>query len=237
TESPSYLTDDQFRQRMSLANQFDAKFRGDMKSRLIEDYDQTYREAVRLMGSAELKAFRISEEKQEIRDFYGNNPLGQGCLLARRLVESGVRFVEVEYGGWDHHNDLYDQLPNMATILDDALGALLRDLASKQMLDEVLVVLSTEFGRTPSINENAGRDHHPGVFSALLCGAGIQGGGVCGQSDALGHSPEDTAFSHEDLNATIATAMGLPLEQEFSAPNGRPFRICNDGQPIAQLLA
>ena len=142
-----------------------------------------------------------------------------------------------DYYHYDHHNDIYDRLPTMLTQLDDALGALLRDLASKGMLSEVLVVLATEFGRTPSINENAGRDHHPGVFSGLMCGAGIQGGAVYGASDELGKSPEDDSVYPEDLNATIATAMGLPIEQEFSAPNGRPFRICNHGTPIAKLLA
>lgn len=237
TKSPSYLSEDQFRQRMSLANQFDSKFKGSTKSHLIEAYDQTYREAVRLMGSSELKAFEISEEKEEMRDFYGKNKLGQGCLLARRLVERGVRFVEVDYGSWDHHNDIYDQLPDMVTDLDNALGGLLRDLANKRMLDEVLVVLSTEFGRSPSINENAGRDHHPGVYSSLMCGAGINGGGVYGKSDADGHGVDEDAVYPEDLNATIATALGLPLEQEFYAPNGRPFRICNQGTPITRLLA
>jgi uncharacterized protein (DUF1501 family) len=124
----------------------------------------------------------------------------------------------------------------MITALDDALGALLRDLASKQMLDQVLVVLATEFGRTPTINENAGRDHHPGAFSGLMCGAGIQRGGVYGASDADGHSVDADPVYPADFNATIAAAMGLPLDKEFIAPNGRPFRICNNGKPIAKLL-
>ncbi len=236
TQSPSYLSAEQFRQRMALARQFDAKFKGQYKSQLIEAYDQTYREAVQLMGSSELKAFDISQESAEVRELYGHNRLGQGCLLARRLVESGVRFVEIDYGTWDHHSDIYKHLPDMTTELDNALGGLLRDLANKQMLGEVLVVLSTEFGRSPQINENAGRDHHPAVFSSLLCGAGIQGGGVYGQSDKLGHAVDQDAVTHQDMNATIATALGLPLEQEFIAPNGRPFRICDDGVPLKKLL-
>ncbi len=236
TKSPSYLADDQFRRRMSLANQFDAKFKGTYKSSLIDAYDDTYREAVRLMNSNDLQVFDIKQEKDEVREFYGNNRLGQGCLLARRLVEKGVRFVEVEYGSWDHHNDIYGRLPGMLTNLDNALDALLRDLASKRMLDEVLVVLTTEFGRTPTINENAGRDHHPGAFSALLCGAGVHGGGAYGKSDERGHSVEENAVYPQDFNATIAAAMGLPLDQEFHAPNGRPFKICNGGKPISQLL-
>lgn len=237
TKSPSYLAGDQFRKRMALANQFDANFRSQHKSSLIDAYDDTYREAVRLMGSAELKAFDISEEPEDVREFYGDNPFGQACLLARRLVDKGVRFVEVEYGGWDDHADIYTDLPKRVENLDNALGALLRDLANRRMLDEVLVVLGTEFGRTPEINDNAGRDHHPGAFSALLCGAGIRGGQVYGSSDETGHSVVDNPVYPEDLNATIASAMGLPLEQEFIAPNGRPFRICNTGTPVRQLLS
>ncbi|RMF41445.1 MAG: DUF1501 domain-containing protein [Planctomycetota bacterium] len=237
TQPPSYVTDEQFRRRMSLAMQLDAKFKTTHDSALIDAYDATYKEALKLMSSSELQAFDISKESEKVREFYGNNKLGQGCLLARRLVEHGVRFVEVEYGGWDHHNDIYDRLPEMSEVLDNALGALLRDLASKGMLGEVLVVLATEFGRTPKINENAGRDHHPGAFSALLCGAGIRGGQVYGKSDDQGASVEEDGVYPEDLNATIAAAMGLPLDEEFYAPNGRPFRICNNGTPIKELLA
>lgn len=236
TQRPSYLDEDQFRRRMSLAHQFDAKFKGGYESNLIDAYDETYREAVRLMSSTELDVFDIKKEPEAVREFYGNNKLGQGCLLARRLVEKGVRFVEVEYGSWDHHNDIYQTCPDMATNLDNALGALLKDLSSKGMLSEVLVVLATEFGRTPKINENAGRDHHPGVFSGLMCGAGIQGGVVYGKSDDKGHSPEEDSVYPEDFNATIAAAMGLPLDEDFYAPNGRPFKICNTGTPIEKLL-
>ncbi len=237
TKGPSYLADDQFRNRMALSRAFDSKFRTSHDSGLIDAYDETYKEAVRLMNSSELKVFDIKEEKAEVREFYGENPLGQGCLLARRLVEKGVRFVEVEYGGWDHHDSIYTRLPKMVSELDTALYALLRDLSSKGMLGEVLVVVATEFGRTPKINENAGRDHHPGAFSGLLCGAGIKAGGVYGASDEQGHSVEDDPVYPEDFNATIASAMGLPLDDEFVAPNGRPFRICNNGSPIQELLS
>lgn len=120
---------------------------------------------------------------------------------------------------------------------DEGLGALIVDLRTKGLLSDVLVVLATEFGRTPTINENAGRDHHPGVFSGLMCGAGIRGGIVHGASDDRGFSPQDDAVHPEDFNATIAAAMGLPLDKEFVAPNGRPFKICNGGSPIKALLA
>lgn len=237
TKGPSYLADDQFRKRMALSRSFDSKFQTEFKSGLIDAYDETYKEAVRLMSSSELNVFDIKQEDEKVRQYYGENKLGQGCLLARRLVEKGVRFVEVDYGGWDHHDGLYSRLPAMASNLDNALYALTRDLHSKGMLDEVLIVLTTEFGRTPKINENGGRDHHPGAFSGLLCGAGIKPAGAYGASDKDGHSVEDKPVYPEDFNATVASAMGLPLDDEFVAPNGRPFRICNNGTPIKEILA
>ena len=237
TKSPSYLADDQFKHRMSLANQYDQTFKRSFDSRLIEAYDQTYREAVKLMSSPELKVFDIKQEDEKTRKLYGEDALGQGCLLARRLVQAGVRFIEVEFGSWDHHQDIFNRAPKMVENLDNALGALIRDLQETGLLKETLVVLATEFGRTPIINENAGRDHHPGVFSGLLCGAGIRGGAVYGKSDEIGQSPAEDSVQPPDFNATIAAAMGLPLEQEFIAPNGRPFKICDNGEPIKKLLA
>lgn len=237
TQTPTYLQDGQFERRLGLARQFDASFRADYDSLLIDAYDQTYREATRLMNSADLKAFDIASEPENVREFYGDNAFGQGCLLARRLVEAGVRFIEVEFGGWDHHQDIFQKCPEMTANLDTACGALIRDLQSKGMLKEVLVVIATEFGRTPKVNENAGRDHHPAVFSGVLCGAGIRGGQVYGQSDASGTSVEESPVYPEDFNATIAAAMGLPIQQEFFAPNNRPFRICNNGEPIRELLS
>ena len=237
TKSPSYLADDQFKHRMSLASQYDQTFKRSYDSRLIEAYDQTYREAVKLMSSPELKVFDIKQEDEKVRKLYGEDALGQGCLLARRLVQAGVRFIEVEFGSWDHHQDIFNRAPKMIENLDNALGALIRDLQETGLLKETLVVLATEFGRTPIINENAGRDHHPGVFSGLLCGAGIRGGAVYGKSDEIGQSPAEDSVQPPDFNATIASAMGLPLDQEFIAPNGRPFKICDNGEPIKKLLA
>ncbi|MGN6134415.1 MAG: DUF1501 domain-containing protein [Aureliella sp.] len=236
TQSPSYLTDSQFRKRMLLAREFDESFKRRYACKEVEAYDATYREAVKLMASSELKVFDIKEEKEEIRKYYGENTLGQGCLLARRLVQKGVRFIEVEFGSWDHHQDIFTKVGDMVSKLDMALSALIRDLESKGLLEQTLVVVATEFGRTPVINENAGRDHHPGVFSGLLCGAGIQRGAVYGTSDAKGSTPDEDGVGVEDFNATIARAMGLPLDKEFFAPNGRPFRICNEGKPIEKLL-
>ena len=196
-----------------------------------------YVEAVRLMGSGDLAAFDISREDEQTRERYGRSKLGQGCLLARRLVESGVRCVEVEMGGWDMHRDLWEELPEKVGELDAAMAALLEDLASRGLLGSTLVVLATEFGRSPKINENAGRDHHPAVFSCVLAGAGVKPGVVYGASDARGHAPDRDAVSVADFNATIAAACGLPWDKAFVAPNGRPFKVGHDGKPITAVLA
>ncbi len=236
TKLPKYLPPELFDRRLTLASKFDEAFQSQRSSGGVQAYNQLYAEARRLMGSEHLKVFDIKEEPQAIRDAYGNNALGQGCLLARRLVQSGARFVEVSYGGWDMHQDLYTSLNERAEHLDTALGNLLRDLHSKGLLDETLVVLTTEFGRKPQINANAGRDHHPGAFCSLLMGAGIKTGQVYGASDEKGVSVASDHVSVSDFNKTIAAAAGLPTEERF-APNGRPFKIGGDGDPIQALLA
>jgi uncharacterized protein (DUF1501 family) len=234
---PAYLSPSNFDRRLSLAERIDQDFRQRYAGRQIEAYDRMYIDAVRLMGSGDLAAFDISKEDQKTRERYGLSRFGQGCLLARRLVAEGVRCVEVEMGGWDMHRDLWEELPEKAGELDTAMAALLEDLEARGLLASTLVVLATEFGRGPKVNENAGRDHHPAVFSCVLAGAGVKQGVVHGASDAGGRSPDRDAVSVGDFNATIAAACGLPWEKEFVAPNGRPFRIGNEGKPISAVLA
>ncbi len=237
TTAPSYLSDQTFKRRLALASKIDDDFRDRFNSNEINAYNQMYKEAVRLMGSPELKAFNIMDESEAVREAYGNNRFGQGCLLARRLVEHGVRFIEVQFGGWDMHNQIFTNMPERGKELDNGMGSLIRDLESKGLLSSTLVVLATEFGRTPKINENAGRDHHPTAFSCVLAGAGIKGGQVYGASDADGMGVESDHVSVKDFNTTIAAAAGLPYEKEFTAPNGRPFKIGGGGSPVKKLLA
>jgi hypothetical protein len=234
---PAYLSQANFERRLSLADRIDRDFKQRYAGRQIEAYDRMYADAVRLMGSGDLASFDISKEDAATRERYGLTKLGQGCLLARRLVESGVRCVEVEMGGWDMHRDLWEELPESVGELDGAMAALLGDLEARGLLATTLVVLATEFGRTPKVNENAGRDHHPAVFSCVLAGAGIKAGVVHGASDARGHSPDRDPVTVGDFHATIAKACGLPVGKEFLAPNGRPFKIGHDGKPIAAVLA
>ncbi len=144
-----------------------------------------------------------------------------------------MRCVEVTCGGWDMHNSIYNgpTLPARASVLDRGLGNLLKDLAATGLLEETLVVLATEFGRSPELNYNAGRDHHPAVFSCALAGGGVRGGQFYGSSDSAGHSVDSDGVSPSDFNATIAKALGLPLDQEVISPTGRPFKVGNGGTP------
>jgi hypothetical protein len=237
TKRPQYLSEENFDRRLSLADRIDRDFKQRYAGRQLDAYNQLYKDAVRLMGSVDLQAFDITREKPAVREQYGDSRVGLGCLLARRLVESGVRCVEVEFGSWDMHRDVFEEMDEKGPQLDRAMGSLLEDLESRGLLSSTLVVLATEFGRTPRINENAGRDHHPGVFSCVLAGAGVQGGAVYGQSDENGFRPDKDPVSVADFNTTIAAACGLPYEKEFHAPNGRPFKIGGGGKPITAVLA
>ena len=238
TTSPAYLTQDSFGQRVNLIDSFDRKFRERYKQRKVQSYTDFYTEATTLLSSGELKAFDLNEEKNEDRDRYGRDAFGQGCLLARRLVENKVRCVEVTCGGWDMHANIYNggTLPARAAILDRAVGNLLKDLSERGLLEETLVILTTEFGRSPVINYNAGRDHHPAVFSSMLAGGGIKGGQFYGSSDAAGHAVDQDGVTPANFNATIATALGLPLAEIVKSPTGRPFKVAHDGTPISKLL-
>ncbi len=239
TTPPEYLTYESFEKRISLIEGFDRKFRERYRARKVQSYTDFYTEATSLLSSGELQAFDLNKEKNEDRDRYGRHAFGQGCLLARRLIENNVRCVEVTCGGWDMHSAIYNggNLPMGAGIMDRAVGNLLKDLAERNLLDETLVVLTTEFGRSPKINYNAGRDHHPAVFSSVLAGGGIDGGQFYGQSDAAGHGVAADGVTPADFNATIATALGLPLDRVVHSPTGRPFKVAHDGTAITKLLS
>lgn len=203
----------------------------------VRDYANFYDRALVMMRSKDLEAFDVTQESKSVRDAYGMNQFGQGVLLAKRLVEKDVRFVEVSFGGWDTHVDNFEKLKSQVSIVDKAVSSLLRDLKSSGLLDETIICLSSEFGRTPVINEQNGRDHHPRVFSCLLAGGGILGGQVYGASDAEGMEVRDNPASIMDVNATIAQALGLNPEEETYSPVGRPFRLSGGGKPIQRLFS
>lgn len=237
TRSPAYLTDEAFDKRMALATSFDAGFRRKAaKNSQVNGYDDLYTDAIRLLRSKDLEAFDIQKESEEQRSKYGDTRFGRGALLARRLVERGVRYVEVSFGSWDHHRDIFQNVADKAKELDKVVTALVRDLSSRGLLDSTLIVVGTEFGRKPKINQNVGRDHHPAVYSSLLAGGGIKGGQVYGKSDEDAFYVEDDGVTVEDFNATIAHALGIPHDEEIYSPDGRPFTLGNGGTPISALF-
>lgn len=234
---PATFEAEHFDAQRRLAARLDAPFAERYDQRRVRAYAAMYEDAVKLMNSSDLAAFDLAKEPDALKDRYGDTPFGQGCLLARRLVEHGVNFVEVSMGGWDTHNSNFVAVPERAGELDSALSALLGDLERRGLLDETLVVLATEFGRTPEINANEGRDHHPQAFSCLLAGGGARGGTVHGRTDERGAQILEGTATVPDFNATIAAALGLPLDQVVYSPSMRPFTVAAQGEPILELLA
>ena len=203
--------------------------------------------AFRMVTSpAAAAAFKIDEESEETRRRYGYKTVGQSCLLARRLVERGVRFVTVNQRGWDTHDNLYTRLKEGYTgakvgvglipSLDLALSALIDDLKERGLLQETLIVVMGEFGRTPKINTQGGRDHWPRVFSIALAGGGISGGQVVGCSDAVGESPKDRPVTPADVVSTIYTALGIDPSNHLHTDDGRPVRLVADGAQVVTEL-
>ena len=233
----SSVPEDKFMKRMALADELDKDFRATYPHRNVKAYADMYDDAMAMMKSEDLKAFDLTQEAPDVRAAYGKEAFGQGCLLARRLVERGVRFVEVSLGGWDTHNANFVRVPELCDILDKGLASLIADLNSRGLLEETLVVLTSEFGRTPDINQNVGRDHYPKAFSAVMFGGGVRGGYVYGKTDKEGREVVENKVKIQDFNASIGYAMGLPLDQVVFSPCKRPFTVADKGQPLTDIFA
>ena len=234
---PKHIDDQRFMRRLQRVRQMNKSFGKKYNNKAVRAYAGMYDDAVKLMKSEDLKAFDLTKESQATRDQYGEDKFAQGVLLARRLVEHNVRFVEVDFGGWDTHVDNFTRVSEKSAVLDKALAALLSDLSERGMLDETLVVLATEFGRTPDIVEGRnGRNHYPKAFTCLLAGGGIKGGQVYGKTDAEGRKVEEDQVTVPGFNATIGYALGLPLKKEIFSPSRRPFKVADEGEPITKLF-
>ncbi len=231
------VSEEMFSNRLELAADLDSEFKERYDLKKVRAYTSMYDDAVRIMTSSDLDVFNLQEEDQEMRDAYGENSFGQGCLLARRLIEKDVRAVEVGLGGWDTHNNNFISVPDKTAILDQALATLLSDLDRRGLLDSTLVVLATEFGRTPRINQNAGRDHYPKAFSTMLAGGGIKGGIAYGKTSDGGEHVEENPVKIPDFNATVAHALGMPLDNVVFSPSKRPFTVAHKGKPVLDLFA
>lgn len=245
------VSSDLFDKRLDLMNTFDDSFRRKFQTDEVKAYTQFYEETLKLMKSKDLDTFDLSKEKDYTQkvERYGNTRIGKGAMLAKRLVSSGVRFVEVVGGGWDMHNDLWNSIPQTAGQLDQALASLIDDLKAEGLFEKTIIAVGTEFGRTPLINVNGGRDHHPRAFSAMFAGGGISGGQVYGATDDKGIAVKENPVEPKDFNATIAYALGLDLNKVVYSPSGRPFlvaghvrdlktdAIVTDGKPIMELFS
>jgi hypothetical protein len=235
---PSNVSSDDFERRLSLADKMNHEFHNRYPNADVKAYEDLYREAISLMNSKDLKAFDLREESEATRKLYGSGRFAQGCLLARRLVDNGVRFVEVQLGGWDTHYDNFAGVAGRCQEFDQAYSALITDLAKSGRLMDTLVVVATEFGRSPEIQSEHkdGRDHHPQAFSCLLAGGGIKGGLKYGSTDASASKVTEGIVTAQDFNATIAYALSLPYDTMVMSPSKRPFKIADKGVPVTALF-
>ena len=200
------------------------------------NHQQIYDKSAKLVLSPLTKTFDLSGESAETKQRYGDSEFGKGCLLARRLVEAGVTFVEVRLNGWDSHQDVFDGVKGLASKCDPALAALIADLKERGMLDSTLVLWTGEFGRTPKVNPRTGRDHWPRNFNALLAGGGIKGGQVIGESAANGMGVLKDPVAIPDLFSSICTSLEVNPVKENMSPIGRPLKIVDGGHPITKLF-
>ena len=235
--SRPFVQDDRLARRLDLANDLDAEFLERYHTKPIRAYGEMYDDAVRLMESPDLAAFNINKEDDKTRARYGEDRFGQGCLLARRLIESDVRTVEVSFSGWDTHSNNFTSMPLLCQTMDQAVAALLEDLESIGKLDDTVVVLTTEFGRTPRVNRNMGRDHYPQAFTSVIAGGGFKEGYVYGKTSEGAEEVVENPVTIPDFNATIAYALGIPIDQVLYSPSKRPFTVAHKGEPVLDLFA
>jgi len=234
---PKGIDQDRSDRRRSLLEIVDSHFREKEKADEISAMDSFYDKAYSLISSTEAReAFNINKEPDKLRTEYGKNAAGARMLLARRLVESGVRLVSMTYGSWDNHDNIKTGFARQAPDFDRALARLLRDLDDRGMLDETLVMVSSEFGRTPKINKTNGRDHWPKVFSVMLAGGGIKRGLAYGTSDALGAEPDKNPVYVPDLAKTVYHQLGINSDKELIAPGPRPIEIVNGGNLLTDII-
>lgn len=235
---PGGVDDGRFGRRQKLLDVVNNHFKAREKSDSMEAVDTFYQRAYGLISSQEARdAFDISKEDAAVRDAYGRNQAGSRMLLARRLVEAGVRFVTLTYGGWDYHDNIAGGMKGQCPPLDQALATLINDLDSRGLLDSTLVCLSSEFGRTPKINGTAGRDHWPKVFNILMAGGGLKRGLAWGTSDATASEPDQDPLTVEDWATTVYHMLGIVADKELMAPGNRPIEIVDGGKVLKDLLA
>jgi uncharacterized protein (DUF1501 family) len=237
---PQGLSMERIDARRALLDGLDTAFRTvEVKSQDLSGMDRFYQQAFAILNSPKAReAFNLAGESAAVRDKYGRNPFGQACLLARRLIEAGVRFVSIDFGGWDNHQNIFprlkdDKLPKV----DQGLASLLEELAGRGLLAKTALMMTGEFGRTPRVNRNAGRDHWARAMSIVMAGGGIKGGQIIGKTNERGEEPADRPLKPEDVAASFYHALDIDPHKEYHTPTGRPVHIVRDGKVIKELFA
>lgn len=224
-------------QRMAALDVIEKGFLRRSGSQVAADHQNILKKTLSLMTSQQMEAFKVDSESEDVQDRYGRNNFGQGCLLARRLVEAGVPFVEVDLGGWDNHDGIHNTLSNQRLpTMDQAMGALVEDLEQRELLADTAIIWMGEFGRTPRINQDAGRDHFARAWSVVVGGGGMKGGIAVGETSSDGMEVVTEPYSSEDVMSTVCHALGISLETTYTANNGRPMKIAGGGKVIQELF-
>jgi len=224
-------------QRLKMLSTIEDRFIGEKRGGSAEDHRKVLDKTVKLMTSKQMAAFKVTQEPKEAQEKYGTTGFGRGCLLARRLVEAGVPFVEVDLGGWDMHADIFSALADRKLPeLDKAMSALVSDLADRGLLDDTAIIWMGEFSRTPTINGGAGRDHWARSWSVVVGGAGFNRGVVVGETSSDGKEVVTEPYASQDAMASVLKSLGISLETTFTAKNGRPMKIANSGKVIKELF-
>jgi uncharacterized protein (DUF1501 family) len=225
-------------QRLQMLATIEKRFIGENRGGSAQDHAKVLDRTVQLMTSDQMQAFKVDQEPEAVRERYGNTGFGRGCLMARRLVEQGVPFIEVDLGGWDNHQGIFATLAdNKLPELDQAMSALVEDLVQRGLYDDTAVIWMGEFGRTPNINGDGGRDHWARSWSVVVGGAGFRRGVVVGETSSDGREIVTEPYSSQDLMASVLKSLGISLETTFTAANGRPMKIANSGRVIQELFA
>jgi hypothetical protein len=234
--APQSGHDERYARRLAMLEQLEGDFGRVEGADIVADHRKLIKKSSEMILSPKMEAFDLAHESDNMRDAYGRTPFGAGCLLARRLVEAGVTFVEVNLEGWDTHEDNFARTAQRNEMIDQPMAQLITDLKQRGMLDRTLVLWMGEFGRTPRINARGGRDHYPRAFNVALAGAGVRGGQVIGETDEGGVEVSDRPVAVTDLLRTVYTTLGIDADLENMSRIGRPIKIVDGGEVVRELL-
>jgi len=229
--------DERLIQRAYALDLIENNFINQRRGSLAKDHQSLLKQAFNLLTSEQMEAFKVASEPEAVKERYGDNGFGKGCLMARRLVEVGVPFIEVNLGGWDNHQNIHATLKdNKLPVLDQGMSALVEDLEQRELLKDTAIIWLGEFSRTPRINGNAGRDHWARSWSVVVGGAGMNGGIAVGATSDDGTKVITDPYTSQDIMASVCKALGISLSTTFTSNSGRPMKIANSGKIIKELF-